>query len=206
MNEVKSLVTLVGALVLSATVATAGAGDTRHHSPTTAVASSRTALSTTSVAGTIQTIDPGARFVTIKTAAGTSLKLSVGWRAVIERNGAHSHLTGLTLDDSVTVQYRATTRSLKQLSSSGPAVTTAVGRASAFRRHGYAGHRRQEPADQRQHPVVRNGHVVALRQITLKDMPSAMCRPGPTSRSTYSRQGPSRTRSTAPSRRSSAAT
>ena len=171
MNETKLVVAFCGALLLAAAVGTASAGDARSHSPTTAAASPRTAFSTTSVAGTIQSIDPAARSVTIKTAAGTSLKLSVGGRAAIERNGARSGLNGLTLDDSVTVQYRATTRSLKQLSSSGPAVTTAVGRASvvsvATGTLGIVGKTLQTNASTR---IIRNGHVVALRQITLKDM------------------------------------
>jgi hypothetical protein len=125
---------------------------------------------TVSVTGTVYTVDPAKRNLTIKTSLGTSVKLSLGRAASITRNGAPAVLGDLALNDSITAQYRLTTLNASSLVASGPPVSTASGKPSAVSLAGGAlsvGTKSLKTnAGTR---ISRNGQIVALRQITLKD-------------------------------------
>src|SRR5262249_48889052 len=120
MKPMKWLLALFGALMLATTLGPASAAGARHSS----------SFGLASVTGSIQTIDLAGNYVTIKTAQGLSIKLSVGAHTVIDRNGTRSTMAGLTLNDSVTAQYKASTLTLRSVTASGPVVSTVVGPAS----------------------------------------------------------------------------
>lgn len=124
---------------------------------------------TTSVTGTVHTVDVAKRNVTIKTSAGTSVKLSAG-RTALTRNGARVTLNGLVLNDTITAQYKVSTLSATSLSATGPAVATTSGKAGSVSLASgtitIGAQKLQTNAGTR---ISRNGQIVALRQVTLKD-------------------------------------
>lgn len=124
----------------------------------------------TSINGTVRTIDVGKKNITIQTSVGTSVKLAVGKSTAITRNGARSALADLTLNDSVTAQYRVSRLSATTLAASGPAVVVTSGKARAVSVAGgtlsIGAQNLQTNANTR---ISRNGQLVALGQITLRD-------------------------------------
>jgi carbon monoxide dehydrogenase subunit G len=108
--------------------------------------------------------------VTIRTSVGTSVRLSVGKSTSITRNGATVTLKDVALNDSVTAHYKVSRLSVTTLAASGPAVTTTSGRASTMSTAGgtiaLASTTLQTNANTR---ISRNGTIVGLRQLTLKD-------------------------------------
>lgn len=134
------------------------------------VASARGGGGTASITGTVYTVDAARRNVTIKTSAGTSIKLAIGRSTSITRNGSPSSLNALALNDSVSAQYKVSRLSATALTAAGPAVTTTSGKASSVSRAGgvlsIGSQTLQTNANTR---ISRNGQIVALGQITLKD-------------------------------------
>lgn len=137
---------------------------------TVSVATARSGPATASVTGTVQTIDVAKNKITIKTGVGTSVNLAVGRSTAITRNGAPSLLRDLTLNDSVTGQYKVSSLAATRLTASGPAVTSAVGKATSisFARGvlSIGSTNLHTTANTR---ISRNGKMVSLRQITLRD-------------------------------------
>jgi len=125
---------------------------------------------TATVTGNVYAVDPAKRSVTIKTSAGTSITLSTGRRTPITRNGASVTLKDLALNDSITAQYRVSRLSATALAASGPAVTTTSGKVTAVSQGSgvlsLGSTQLQTNANTR---ISRNGKIVALGQITLKD-------------------------------------
>jgi hypothetical protein len=150
---------LVSALVLAVTLGTVSVANAHGASG-----------ATTAITGTVQTIDVGKKNITIKTSTGTSVKLAVGRSTAITRNGVHSSLAGVTLNDSVTGQYKVLTLAATALTASGPAVTGVSGRTSsvslATGALSVGSNQLQTNANTR---IARNGQIVALRQITTRD-------------------------------------
>ena len=134
------------------------------------VANARGGGGTASITGTVYTVDAARRNVTIKTSAGTSIKLAIGRSTSITRNGSPSSLNALALNDSVSAQYKVSRLSATALTAAGPAVTTTSGKASSVSRAGgvlsIGSQTLQTNANTR---ISRNGQIVALGQITLKD-------------------------------------
>ncbi|NDP42305.1 MAG: hypothetical protein GZ089_06250 [Aromatoleum sp.] len=151
---------VVSALALAVTLGMVSVADARGTSGS----------STASITGTVHTIDAAMRNITIKTSTGTSVKLVVGQSTAITRNGVRGSLANLTLNDSVTGQYKISTLAAKALTASGPAVTRVNGRMSSVSLAGGAvtvgSKLLQTNANTR---IARNGQIVALRQITRLD-------------------------------------
>ena len=125
---------------------------------------------TASIAGTVYTIDTARRNVTIKTSAGTSIKLAVGRSTSMTRNGSAVTLKGLALNDTVSAQYKVSRLSATTVTASGPAVTTASGTASSVSfAAGVLALGSQNLQTNAGTRISRNGQIVTLRQITLKD-------------------------------------
>jgi hypothetical protein len=137
---------------------------------TTATAADARGVGTASIAGTVYTIDAAKKNVTIKTSVGTSVKLSVVKSTSITRNGAAASLNDIALNDSITAQYKVSRLSATALTASGPAVTNTAGKATGVSLAGgvlsLGSQNLQTNANTR---ISRNGRIVALRQITLKD-------------------------------------
>lgn len=135
-----------------------------------ATAESRGGTGTAVISGNVHTVDPARKSLTIKTSVGTSVKLSVGKSTSITRNGAAVTLKDMALNDSVTAHYKVSRLSVTTLTASGPAVTTTSGKASTVSAAGgtiaLASATLQTNANTR---ISRNGTIVGLRQITLKD-------------------------------------
>src|SRR5258708_21704646 len=152
---------LVGALVLAVTLGTASAAGGRGGGG---------GSNTVPITGTISTIDTAKKNITIKTSTGTSVKLAVGRSTRVTRNGARGSLANLTLNDSVTGQYKVLTLAATALTASGPAVTSVSGRASSVSLASgvlsVGSNRLQTNTNTR---IARNGRIVALRQITTVD-------------------------------------
>jgi len=125
---------------------------------------------TATITGTIQTIDVGKKNIIIKTSTGTSVKLAVGRSTAITRNGLQSSLANLTLNDSVTGQYKVSRLTATALTASGPAATSVSGRTSSVSLASGAlsvgSSSLQTNANTR---IARNGQIVSLRQITSRD-------------------------------------
>ena len=153
--------TIVSALALAAALIAA---------PSATARTAHQGAVTATIGGTVQTIDAARKNVTIKTSAGTSVTLAVPRRATILRNGVASSLVGLTLNDSVTVEYRVSGLAARTLNASGPAVGVASGRATqlsfASGSISMGGSNVQTNANTK---FARNGSIVALRQLTLSD-------------------------------------
>jgi hypothetical protein len=133
-------------------------------------AESRGGTGTAAITGNVHTVDLARKSVIIKTSVGTSVKLSVGKATSITRNGAAVTLKDLALNDSVTAHYKVSRLSVTTLAASGPAVTTTSGQAStvsaAAGTIALGSTTLQTNANTR---ISRNGTIVGLRQITLKD-------------------------------------
>ena len=149
----------VGALVLAVTLGIVSGANAHGGSSSTA-----------SITGTVQTIDVAKKYVTIKTSVGTSVKLTAGRSTSITRNGAPSSLASLTLNDSITGQYKVSRLAATTLTASGPAVTAASGRTgSVSLASGVLSVGSQNLQTNASTRIARNGQIVALRQITLRD-------------------------------------
>ena len=150
---------LVSALVLAVTL-----GTVSHAAARGASSSSAT------ITGTVQTIDVGKRKITIKTGTGTSVKLAVGRSTAITRNGAQGSLADLTLNDSVTGQYKVSRLTATALTASGPTVTTVSGSTnSVSRASGVLSIGLNQLQTNANTKIARNGQIVSLRQITSRD-------------------------------------
>src|SRR5262249_7063943 len=154
--------TFAGALALVLAIAVAPIASARGHGGGGG--------STTSITGTVYTIDTAKRNITVKTNVGTSVKLSVGKSTTITRNGVSVTLNGLALNDSITGSYRVSRLAAKTLVATGPAVTSISGNASLVSLAGgslsVGSQNLQTNVGTR---IARNGKIVALRQITSHD-------------------------------------
>ena len=122
------------------------------------------------VSGTVYTIDTANKKLTIKTDTGASVRLGVGRSASITRNGAAASLKSLALNDSVSAQYKVATLAARTIVATGPAVSTTSGTAKSVSIGAgtltVGAQVLQTNAGTR---IARNGQIVALKQITLKD-------------------------------------
>lgn len=125
---------------------------------------------TATVSGTVYTIDTTGKKLTIKTDVGASVRLGIGRSASITRNGAAVTLKNLSLNDSVTAQYKVATLAARTIVATGPAVSTTSGTAKSVSIGSgtltVGAKVLQTNAGTR---IARNGLIVALKQITLKD-------------------------------------
>ena len=151
----------VSALVLAVTLGTVSVANARGGGG---------GSTTASITGTVHTIDPAKRSIVIQTSTGTSVKLSVGRSTSITRNGGPASLPDLTLNDSITGQFKVSRLTAMALTASGPAVTNASGKAQSVSLASGAlslgSMQLQTNANTR---IARNGQIVSLRQITSRD-------------------------------------
>lgn len=134
-------------------------------------ADARSGGGTAAITGSVYTVDTTKKNITIRTNVETSVKLSIGRSTSITRNGASSSLNDIALNDAVSGQYKVSRLSATALALSGPAVTTTTGKATAVSPAAgvltLGSQNLQTNAGTR---IARNGQIVALRQLTLRDM------------------------------------
>ncbi len=133
-------------------------------------ADARSGGGTAAITGSVYTVDTTKKNITIRTNVGTSVKLSIGRSTSITRNGASASLNDIALNDAVSGQYKVSRLSATALALSGPAVTTTTGKATAVSPAAgvltLGSQNLQTNAGTR---IARNGQIVALRQLTLRD-------------------------------------
>jgi hypothetical protein len=151
---------LVSALVLAVTLGTVSVANARGGGGS----------NTASITGTVNTIDTAKKNITIKTNTGTSVKLAVGRSTALTRNGVRGSLANLTLNDSVTGQYKVSTLAATALTASGPAATSVSGRTSNVSlASGVLSIGSRQLQTNANTSIARNGRIVSLRQITTRD-------------------------------------
>lgn len=160
MNSRNVLHLWIGTLALAVSAGAAPIADARTGGNPTA----------TTVTGTVRTIDVKKKNMTITTSVGTSVKLAVGRSTAITRNGSRTTLTGLALNDGVTARYKVSGLVALSVTAAGPAITTTSGRTNgvslAAGTLSIGTRNLQTNANTR---ISRNGQIVALQQITLRD-------------------------------------
>jgi len=89
-----------------------------------------TSAATTSATGTIVSLSPATRTVTIQNGDGTQVMLRASDRSVLKRNGKAVRFSALALRDQASVQFQRST--IGRLDASGPVLDSARGVFTAF--------------------------------------------------------------------------
>jgi hypothetical protein len=128
------------------------------------------AAASVTVNGSINTIDPAKKQITIKESNGATVNLKIVSSSKITRNGKKSTLKGLTLRDSITAHFDASSHDASSLIATGPAVATSSGKVkNASRGTGVLTIGSKKFHTSANTTISRNGQIVSLSQITRSD-------------------------------------
>ena len=145
------------------------------------LASSLSAASTTTVNGTINTIDLAKRTINLKLADGSRVTLKAPGTAAITRNGSKTSLNGLTLRDTAAVKYTTATQNILSLKSTGPVVSKSNGTVKNVRdTMGTVTVGTKKFKTNAKTKIARRGLVIPLGRLTRHDTVVVHARPNTT--------------------------
>jgi Cu/Ag efflux protein CusF len=135
-----------------------------------------------SLDGTLYMVDTKAGTVTLKDGGGGLTNLKVGRKSKVLRNNRKSTLSGLALGDQVRALYD-NSHNAQQLGATGPVVSTVQGgvgnvASSTGVVQIKTGQTAKNAQTSSQTRVVRNGKIVSLKSLTLRDRVTAHLAPG----------------------------
>jgi len=135
------------------------------------------------LSGTIQTLSPAAKTLTVKSDAGTQRTLKVTRATVIRRNAAAAQLFSLAPGDRILVGFNAATENASRLIATGPQFLTSRGQVMevdlAHRRFKVAtGAGMHTFATSAATRIVRNNRIAPFSAITLRDAVTVHSLPG----------------------------